>query len=740
MTDSTSTPLPPLNSREEGGALPSEALRRLAEAHGVATAFHDWRGEERPVSAETLRAVLGALGVAAGDEAEVEAALGDVDNAPWREVLPPTTLQVAGDAPWISVHVPHGAPVTVMAMLENGDSRPLEQLDVWVDPREVDGSLVGRATFLVPADLPLGWHRLEARVGTVGEVEPGDDTSDVATATLITVPHRIESPAANDPTRRMGTMTQLYQLRSEGSWGIGDLTDTATLAEWSARHGADFLLINPVHAQAPTIPVEPSPYLPTSRRFRDPLLIRPERIPGYADLSADERSRVDAWGNAARRGNRNDRIDRNAAWEAKLTAFGILCPVDLSRPERRRAFGEFCEREGQPLVDFATWSALALTYGTDWRGWPAALQHPEDPAVAAFRDAHADTVEHFRWMQWVVEEQLEALQDAATNAGMAIGIVHDLAVGVHPTGADRWSMQGVLASGVTVGAPPDMFNQLGQNWSQPPWRPDALARAGYAPFRDMVRAALRGAGALRIDHILGLFRLWWIPEGKTPDQGTYMRYDSRTLLGILALEATRANAIVIGEDMGVVPEETVAALADRRIDGTGVLWFERGGDDEPLSGDAYRFGSLTSVTTHDLPPTLGYLRLAHVDLRDRLGLLTVPAEEERAHERDIIERFRRRLATDGLLAPDNAEERSMVLALHEFLARSNARLTGVSVADLVQDVRSINQPGTDQRLYPNWCLPLADADGRVVLLEELCGDGDPQLAAAAAELLRASRR
>jgi 4-alpha-glucanotransferase len=270
---------------------------------------------------------------------------------------------------------------------------------------------------------------------------------------------------------------------------------------------------------------------------------------------------------------------------------------------------------------------------------------------------------------------------------------------------------------VRVGAPPDPFNQQGQNWSQPPLRPDRLEELGYAPYLDMLRTVLRNAGGVRVDHVIGLFRLWWVPEGQPADQGTYVRYNHEALVGILALEAQRAGAVVIGEDLGTVEPWVRDYLRDRGIFGTSILWFEKDEQGQPLEPERWRELCLATVTTHDLPPTAGYLAGEHIRVRDELGLLTRPVEEEWAEdERDrlaMLDLLRRR----GLLEPD-AGTRATVQALHRLIAWTPARLIGVALPDAVGEVRTMNQPGTDKE-YPNWQLPLADDHGRPVLLEEL---------------------
>lgn len=707
MTDQTPAPpvaaVPTVPEPEP----PTGALVELARALGVATEYWDWQGRHVTVSASTVRAVLAALGVEAASDEAAEVSLAELAERPWRRVLPPVVVSRSGSSPWVPVHVPHGEVVQVWVELEEGGRRELAQREHWVEPRVVEGRQVGEATFEVPADLPLGWHRLVARHG-----------GRTSTCVLVVTPDQLVLPAAlAGENRAWGFMTQLYSVRSSRSWGVGDLDDLAELAVWSAVDlQADFVLVNPLHAAEPIGDMEPSPYLPTTRRFVNPLYIRVEAVPEVAAMPAAQRQLLEWQAEAAREMNTVDGIDRDAAWRAKQSALEAVFALERT-PGREREFELFCVEQGQGLVDFATWCALAQEHGLPWGCWPAGLHDPTSDEVAAERERLADRVEFHRWLQWVADEQLDAAQRRAREAGMTLGVIHDLAVGVHPEGADAWGLGAALARGVTVGAPPDPFNQLGQDWSQPPWRPDQLAELAYAPYRDMLRTVLRHAGGVRVDHVLGLFRLWWVPQGAAPTQGTYVRYDHEALVGILALEAHRAGAVVVGEDLGVVEPWVRTYLRERGILGTSILWFEKDQDGNPLPPEAWRELCLATVTTHDLPPTAGYLAGVHVALREQLGLLSRPVAEEAridAAERDSVLAA---LVARGLIG-EGAGEREVVEGLHRFLTWTPSRLIGVALPDAVGDRRAINQPGTDEE-YPNWRVPLADGAGTPVLLEDL---------------------
>ncbi|HET7397081.1 MAG TPA: 4-alpha-glucanotransferase [Intrasporangium sp.] len=709
---------------------PSPTLLELARVHRVDTDYYDWQGAHVMVGAETIRAVLAALGVEAETDEAAERSLREFGDRTWRRTLPPTVVCREGWTPWVAAHVPHGTDIWLELELEDGSRRAARQVDRLVEPHEIDGTLVGEATFELPGDLPLGWHVLRAHVA--GAEQGADPT---ARATVVVTPGTLTLPPALRRGRVWGVMEQVYQVRSDRSWGVGDLSDLAELSAWAGDElGADFVLVNPLHAAEPVAPMEPSPYLPTSRRFANPIYLHVEDVPELRQVTGQARARITRLAARARALTAHDTIDRDAAWAAKRAALWEVYRTGLTG-RRARDFARFCRAEGEGLELFATWCALAERHGLPWRSWPEQLQRPHSAAVAAFREEQRETVDFHRWLQWLLRAQLAGVQRDARGAGMSIGVVHDLAVGVNPGGADAWALADALAQGVTVGAPPDQFNQVGQDWNQPPWRPDRLAELGYEPYRDMLRSVLTDAGGIRVDHIIGLFRLWWVPQGHVPSEGTYVRYDHEALIGILVLEAQRAGALVVGEDLGVVEPWVREYMRERGLLGTSILWFEWDPDGSLLPPERYRELCLSTVTTHDLPPTAGYLALAHVALRDRLGLLTRPAEEERAVEEAAIAKVRAVLVERGLLE-QGSDIPATVEALHRFLGQTPSRMLGVAVTDLVGDVRIINQPGTQDE-YPNWRVPLAGPDGIPVKLEQVM---DSPLAARIADALRTARR
>jgi len=548
-------------------------------------------------------------------------------------------------------------------------------------------------------------------------------------------PRTSRAPLARAPfpaRRSWGFAVQLYSVRSRASWGHGDLHDLADLAAWSGGElGADFVLVNPLHAAEPRPPVSPSPYLPMSRRQISPLYLRIEDIPEYQALSAGDRARVEALAAPLRAASSTTAlIDRDAVWAAKRAALELIRTVRLTASRQAELDG-FLARDPRVTSDWATWCAIAEVHGPDWRCWPAALADPGSAEVTELRGTLADRIEFHAWLQWLAAGQFAAAQQAARRAGMTIGVITDLAVGAHPGGADAWARRDVIVPGISVGAPPDEFNQRGQNWTLPPWHPGQLTAQAGRPLAELVAASTRSAGGLRVDHVMGLARLWWIPAGMSPEHGTYVRYDHELMGGVLAAEVARAGALAIGEDLGTVESWLRKFLAGRRVLGTSMLWFERRADGTPRRPGGWRRGCLAMVGTHDMPPAAAFLTGGQVTIRAKLGLLTRREAEERAAAAAEMTGWLAMLAREDLLprqARPSPEE--FTVALYAYLTRTPAVLIGVSLADATGERRPQNMPGTVDE-YPNWRIPLADADGQPVLLDDLPADAGVRAVAAA---------
>ncbi|MGW0944116.1 4-alpha-glucanotransferase [Streptomyces sp. NPDC002623] len=685
-------------------APPGEELARLAALYGVATSYQPSPDRTVTASAAAVTRALAALDVDADTPQAVRAALAVRERELRERLLPPTVVCWSGSPCEALAGLPEGARLHIET--EQGESRDSVER------------------------LPAGVHRLTV-------VAPDGRTG---RAHLVVAPPRLPTPEG----RSYGFLVQLYSLLSQRSWGMGDLGDLGELAGWAGRVlGAGFVQVNPLHAAVPGAPTDPSPYRPSSRRFPDPVHLRVENVPEFAYVRPDAPRSVFERAGRLREAvlEKGELIDRDAVWELKRQALELVAEVPLG-PGRRAAYCDFLAEQGQALEDHATWCALAEVHGSRWQRWPEALRDPRSAETARARGELMDRVDFHSRLAWLTDTQLTDAQRGAREAGMPVGIVHDLAVGVHPEGADAWAQQEYFAAGMSVGAPPDAFNARGQDWGLPPWRPDRLAASGYEPYRRLLRALFRYAGALRIDHVMGLFRLWWVPQGEPPTQGAYVRYDAEAMLAVLVLEASRAGSVVIGEDLGTVEPGVREALRERGVLGTSVLWFERDwdGDGRPLPPDRWRADCLATATTHDLPSTAARLTGEHVELRDRLGLLTRPLEEERAEAAGDVGEWLAQLTRLGLLAgtgggSDRSSEEAEIQAVHRFLLRTPARMIGVWLPDGVGDRRPQNLPGTwDQ--YPNWRLPIADAEGLPVTLEQLTSS--PRLRALAEVFAEAS--
>lgn len=516
-----------------------------------------------------------------------------------------------------------------------------------------------------PGPLPLGYHRLH---------------TDAGERRLIVSPGWCHPPEG----RRWGWSTQLYATRSHYSWGMGDFADLSHLARRSREMGAEVVLVNPLLAVSPTVPQQPSPYYPASRRFLNPIYLRVEEVPG-AEAAASVVGRATRAGRAL---NRTDLIERDEVWRLKLEALEEI----WSRRPPGVKFERWLQDQEAGLVEFAAWSVLAEEHGGDWRTWPSEFSHPDTAAVARLIDGHGERIRFHQWLQWLSRRQFESAAAGTT-------LVQDLPIGFDPGGADAWAWQDLLALDVSIGAPPDEFNTRGQKWGLPPFLPDRLAAAGYEPFIQTIRASMAEGGGLRIDHVLGLFRQFWIPEDAPPSAGAYVHFPARELLDIVALESVRAGAIVIGEDLGTVPPGVREELARRRILSYRLLWFE---DTPPADWPEL---SMAAITTHDLPTVAGLWTGA--DLAEQKALDMHPNEESTLRMRDRI------AALIGL--DESAGPESAVRSVHQRLSAAPSLLACATLEDLAVSELRPNLPGADA-VRPNWRLALPRS------LEELLTD------------------
>ncbi len=481
---------------------------------------------------------------------------------------------------------------------------------------------------------------------------------------------RCYQPGVLEERRLWGFAAQLYGLRSARNWGIGDFTDLGRLIEIAAGLGAAVVGVNPLHA------TKGSPYSPSSRHALNVLYIDVEAVPGY-EPSPKLRRRLQVLRDA-------DLVDYEAVRRAKLPVLESL--FRKQKPVR-------------PRGSFPVFEALREQFGYGWQSWPEAFHRPGSKAVKAFAKKNAARVAFHAWLQWIARAQLDEVQRRARELGMPLGLYVDLALGADRGGAEVWSDQDAYAVGVSCGAPPDEFNPLGQDWGLPPYSPRALRAKAYRPFVDLLRANMPVGGALRIDHVMALARLWWIPQGGKADRGGYVAYPLRELLAILAAESRRARCLVIGEDLGTVPPGLRAALNQAGVLSYRPLIFEKDPSGEYRPPGAYPREALACVTTHDLPTWRGFWEAHDLELRKRLGLTVDYSKQMGARKSD-----QRKLARAFERERLDLSARSA----HAFIARTPAKLAAVQPEDVLGMLEQANLPGTVAE-HPNWRrkLPLA---------------------------------
>jgi 4-alpha-glucanotransferase len=705
----------------------TEPLDRLAAYYGIEPAFTDIWGRRHEVSAATKRALLAAIGVPVATDAEIRASLERAETDAWRELLPPVAVAREREplAATLTLPAKPGGRLAWTVKTEDGRRRRgaavLGELEV-IDQRCIASRERRRLRLALPLTLPPGYHRLEV---TVGQRAP-------AVMALIVTPARAFGPAdLGVGQRSWGVTAPLYGLRSEQNWGIGDFADLGALAQAMAGLGAGLLGVNPVHALFPALPERISPYSPSSRRFLNVLTISIEqalRLDWAADLApslAASRAELERLRAAPV-------VDYPAVARLKLRALEQLHRV-FSRcgPDHPAgtAFRAFQARSRPSLARQALFDALLERFAARqpaqaaWRSWPHGYRRPDGAAALAFAREQAERIAFFEFLQWLADEQLGAAQATARAAGMPIGLYLDLAVGVDPDGADAWAEQDVVASGVRIGAPPDDFSPKGQDWGLAPLAPHALRAQAYAPFIELLRQNMRHAGALRIDHVLGLRRSFWLPPQRNVP-GAYVRYPLSDLLGLIALESHRQRCVVIGEDLGTVPEGFRGTLTEAGLLGCRVLYFEQEGSGCFRRPAGYAQACLASISTHDLPTLRGFWLGRDIEWRERLGLFAEPlhAERERAERARLRKGLLRLLAAEGLLASELDPDRpptdlpwSVVQALHRVLARSSAQIVVMQLEDALSVAEQANLPGTIAE-HPNWRQRL------MVALEQLAAE------------------
>ncbi|MCZ7563474.1 MAG: malto-oligosyltrehalose synthase [Burkholderiales bacterium] len=748
-------------------------LAELARAHGIAPDYFDIWGTRHAVPDATLVALLGAFGVAAGDAQAVEAALAASARARWLEVLPPAIVLTEGAAPW-KVRLALTAALDAVPLAwrlteetgarHDGTLAPAEL--PCLERGEVEGAAYVARELSIPVAAGCGYHRLAIlHAGAVA-----------AEALLVVAPRACYRPLAlHGEGRVWGAAVQLYGLRSERNWGIGDFTDLRVLVEQWGHRGAAIVGVNPLHALFPHNPAHASPYSPSSRLFINILYIDVEAVEDFRECEAAVAEVRSAPFQAQLKSLREaPLVDYPGVAAVKLPLLERLYAHFRARhlandTPRARAFRAFQAEGGEQLRRHALFDALQERFHREdpnvwgWPAWPQAYRDPAAPTVARFAAEHTDRIEFHEYLQWHAEQQLGQVGRRSFELGLGVGLYQDLAVSIDRGGAEAWANQDLYAVTASVGAPPDDFNLTGQNWGLPPTRPERLREVAYAPFIATLRENMRHAGALRIDHVMGLMRLFWIPAGRSAAEGAYVHYPFADLLGILALESHRNQCLVIGEDLGTVPDEAREALGRLGVLSYRLLSFERNGAGDFKPPAEYPADALVAASTHDLPTLAGYWEGGDLLLREALGLY--PSEEQR--QAQIIGRSQDRarlllaLEREGLLPTGAAANPVSVPRMtaefarnvHVYLARSPAKVLVVQPEDVLGVRDQANLPATTDE-HPNWRRKLPQAlermgeDERFVelarALSALRGETRParprRAGAAAARIPRATYR
>ena len=713
---------------------PSEALARLAQRCGIAAEYHDIWGKPHPTSDQTRRALLTAMHFPV--DADPSALLQELEDREWRSPLPPVMALRVGEVPSVPLTLPTtlaGRSRRWILSSESGDTLTGEFLPatlVRLDEKHVDGVNLLRGELRLPALNEPGYYRME-----VDQLE-GESLPQMAMTLIVAPPACYQPESVTGEGRVWGPSVQLYGVSSRRNWGMGDFGDLLTLVDLTADVGGGVVGVNPLHALFPDDPGRISPYSPSSRCFVNILYLDVEAVPEFSECEAARRLvGSDRFQARLRRLRAGDQVAYEEVAAAKREVLALLyrhfrdqhLTLDTGRA---RAFHVFCQAGGEALERHARCEALQEHFRREnssvwgWPAWPEAYRHPAAPAVETFAADHAQAVEFFIWLQWLADEQLAVVGQRCRRRGLGVGLYQDMALGVNPGGSEAWAWQDVFATGAYAGAPPDDFALLGQDWGLPPLVPHRLRQAAYAPFIAVMRANMRHAGALRIDHVMALARVFWVPAGLSAVEGAYVAYSLEEMLAIVALESHRNRCMVIGEDLGTVPEGFRPRLAEAGLLSYRPFLFERTTDGSFKPPADYPRQALVAVSTHDLPTLRGFWQGKDLDTRAALQLL--PSEEQRA--RLVLERSQDRgrmlmaLEREGLLPeglgihPVSMPEATQpfVLAIHAYLARTKAQVLVVQPEDIFGVTEQANLPGSRDDQHANWRrrLPLSIEDWR----------------------------
>jgi 4-alpha-glucanotransferase len=695
-----------------------QLLQQLVEMRGIETQYVDAWGKPATIAESSKAKLLNTLGYDTSSDEKIQSQITQDIKSVWLSPLNP--VQVVRNTQEINLAV--RLPIelvnddhTLTVTCENGDVlthqfTPVDQ--EMTTMAHIDDVEFHEYVVTLPLDLPLGYH----------DVALSADDDEFARSRLIVAPEACYTPNEIKEGKKIwGLSVQLYCVRSEKNWGIGDFSDLALLIEKAAGVGADFIGLNPIHALYPANPNACSPYGPSSRRWLNYLYIDVTAIDGYDDASVQTVVNSDEFKATLEHARNVEHVDYEAVAHVKLAALKAVFDVYDAKYLRKstkqnKAFKAFVEAGGESLDMLAVYDALQShlkAEGKDSWGWPVFPQEYKDyynPAVAKFKSANEQDVKFYLFLQWIAAQQLELASNKATDAGMTIGLYRDLAVGVSEGSAEIWGNKDLYCTGASVGAPPDILGPLGQNWGLPPMDPRKLYEQGYQPIIDLFASNMASSGSLRIDHVMALLRLWWVVKGDNAKDGGYVYYPVDDLLGILALESHRNQSLVIGEDLGTVPEEIRSKLADNGVYSYRVFFFEQAEDGGFFSPSHYPVQSMSTLTTHDMPTLIGYWHCLDLELGKEIGLY--PTEEilqtlyadRHENKQAILDTLHGHGSIGDNVGRDvnhTGMNRELNNGMQVHMAGGSSALLSLQLEDWLEMDKPVNIPGTFDE-YPNW--------------------------------------
>lgn len=699
-----------------------EGIDALCAACGIALEYHDIRGQRHEPGVEVKMSLLAAMRLPVDSDEDIVRNLRAMESGQWRHIAAAVLVRRQSDSPIRLILILNEIESDSSVSWELCEESGRRQYGKWevnaqdyIGEAMVDGTRLMRFEVTLPEPDDLGYHQLNI------ETADGRKTH----STLIVAPGTCYQPSELIEGKKIwGVGIQLFSLRSERNWGIGDFTDLHSVIEMFARLGVDVLGLNPLHALFPQFPEKASPYSPSSRDYLNAVYLDVEAIDEFKhDDKARQRVETEEFQASLQALRESELIDYGKVWAAKLKVLALLYRAfkqihQDSGSGRLKAFRQFQQDGGVELYKFALFEALQAFFLEQdaeidrWQKWPETYKDPDSETVTAWAAEHGDQIEFHQYLQWNAEQQLAAVDEKCKAQGMCIGVYRDLAVGIEKSSAQSWANQPGYALGMGVGAPPDDFNLSGQNWALPPPQPKALGDQAYRSFIHTLRANMRHAGALRIDHIMGLMRLFWVPPDCSPHEGTYVSYPFSDLLGILALESLRNRCLIIGEDLGTVPDDVRNSLEINKILSYRVLYFEKDWHQGSIRPPAeYPRDALCTSGSHDLPTLRGFWQGVDLDLREQLDLY--PSDDFKDQQRQVRQQDRDEilaaLRRENLIAGESLPGNHGVVAfsielsqsIQRYLARTRAMLLMIQLEDLLSEVNQVNVPGTIDE-YPNW--------------------------------------